>query len=255
VKADPRVKDNIGRVALQRGPIVYCAEAVDNNGRVTNLFLSPDAQLKTEHRSDLLGGVTVITGKAMARATETGAPQSVDFTAIPYYAWDHRAPGEMAVWLAEDPVVAIVPPKPTLANTSFPSASHRPSNESLDALADGAPIKDSNDHSIPRLTFWDHRGTTEWLQYEFREPTSVSAVEVYWFDDARSGGHCRAPQSCRLMYRENGQWKPIDGAGKVDVSIDRFNEVTFKPVKSDALRMEIVLQPTFSAGVLEWRVR
>jgi DUF1680 family protein len=114
VKADPRVKANVGRVALQRGPVVYCAEAVDNGGRVGNLFLPPDAGLKTEHRPDLLGGVTVMTGKSM-RTTEGEAPQEVTFTAIPYYAWDHREPGEMAVWIADDPAVATIPPKVDVA--------------------------------------------------------------------------------------------------------------------------------------------
>jgi DUF1680 family protein len=107
VKSNPRVKDNVGRVALRRGPIVYCAEAVDNGGRVMNLFLPPDATLTAEHRADLLGGVTVLTGAAMVAQPNRPAKQ-VKFTAVPYYAWDNRDPGEMEVWLAEDPAKAQV---------------------------------------------------------------------------------------------------------------------------------------------------
>jgi DUF1680 family protein len=87
VKADPRVKDNAGRVAIRRGPIVYCAEGVDNGGKAMELKLPADVKLIAEHRDDLLGGVTVI--------------KAGDITLVPYYAWDNREPGEMAVWLAE----------------------------------------------------------------------------------------------------------------------------------------------------------
>ena len=59
------------------------------------------AELTAEHRPDLLGGVTAIKGKAVARDAGSTEGKPRDFLAIPYYAWDHRAPGEMAVWLAE----------------------------------------------------------------------------------------------------------------------------------------------------------
>jgi DUF1680 family protein len=107
IHADPRVKDDVGRVALMRGPIVYCLEGVDqkqsNAGRVRNLVLPRDAQVRAEHHSDLLGGVTVITGKAKAvTSDDASTDREVDFTAVPYYAWDNRDAGEMVVWLPED---------------------------------------------------------------------------------------------------------------------------------------------------------
>lgn len=92
IHAHPRVKADVGRVALQRGPIVYCVEAVDNGGRVSHLALPADTKLTAEHRPDMLGGVTVI--KARLRQH--------DLLAIPYYAWDNRQGGEMAVWLKEE---------------------------------------------------------------------------------------------------------------------------------------------------------
>ncbi len=88
VESHPEVKENTGKIALVRGPVVYCAEWPDNGGHVSHLVLSDDAELLTEMRDDLLNGVTVIKGQA--------------FMAIPYYAWAHRGPGEMAVWLSRE---------------------------------------------------------------------------------------------------------------------------------------------------------
>jgi len=91
IQAHPAVKADTGRAAVQRGPIVYCVEAVDHGGRVSHLSLPASAKLTAEHRPDMLGGVTVIRGKVGEH----------DLLAVPYYAWDNRAGGEMAVWLKE----------------------------------------------------------------------------------------------------------------------------------------------------------
>ncbi len=90
VLSNEKVKENAGRMALERGPVGYCAEGKDNGGHALNIVLGDDVKLKAEHRKDMLGGVTVITG-----APAGGKP----FLAIPYYAWAHRGKGEMAVWL------------------------------------------------------------------------------------------------------------------------------------------------------------
>ena len=103
VLCNEKVKDNIGRVALERGPIVYCAEGVDNDGQALNIVLSDDVELKAEYRKDILGGVTVISGRACGLYPSADgkviARKHQDFVAIPYYAWSHRGAGEMAVWL------------------------------------------------------------------------------------------------------------------------------------------------------------
>ncbi|MHC4346093.1 MAG: glycoside hydrolase family 127 protein, partial [Planctomycetota bacterium] len=101
VLCNEKVKENNGRAALQRGPIVYCAEAVDNGGQVAHIVLNNDAELHTEYRQGLLGGASIITGKVLGviNGGKSRITDMVDFTAIPYYAWAHRGGGEMAVWL------------------------------------------------------------------------------------------------------------------------------------------------------------
>jgi DUF1680 family protein len=92
-----------GRVALERGPVVYCAEAVDNGGDVFNLVLPDDAALEARARPDLLGGVTVLTGRALAlHPSDDGrsvVTREQDFLAIPYHVWAHRGEGSMTVWI------------------------------------------------------------------------------------------------------------------------------------------------------------
>jgi uncharacterized protein len=83
---------------------VYCIEWPEvPDGKVLNLFLPDDAPLSTEYRSDLLGGVQVVTGEAQRAQQSDQTPAAVAFTAIPYYAWAHRGKGEMAVWLPRTP--------------------------------------------------------------------------------------------------------------------------------------------------------
>jgi hypothetical protein len=99
VVANEKVVEDRGKVALERGPIIYCAEWVDNEGHVMNLLLPDSAPLKAEYRKDVLNGVVVVTGKALALRSD-GKPVQRDFVAIPYYAWSNRGQGEMAVWLS-----------------------------------------------------------------------------------------------------------------------------------------------------------
>jgi hypothetical protein len=135
-----------------------------------------------------------------------------------------------------------------------PSASHCFEHDSVAALNDGLEPALSSDESIPRMTWWDHRGTTEWAQLDFGQPQEVSAVEVYWFDDTGKG-ECRIPKSWRLLYQEASEWKPVPDPVAAAVARDQWNRMRFRPVKTTALRIEVQLQPGFSGGILEWRVK
>jgi DUF1680 family protein len=109
--AHPRVESARGSVAIQRGPLVYCAEAVDHPGvDVLEVGVATDAPLVAEWRADLLGGVTIVRARGTRRITRFPglyAPAStpvdveqVDLTLVPYYAWANRELGAMTVWLA-----------------------------------------------------------------------------------------------------------------------------------------------------------
>jgi DUF1680 family protein len=95
VIAHPAVVTDRGRVALERGPLVYCAEGADNDGKVLDKILEGKLRFQTDWRPDLLGGVTVILVSA------PGLKEQLKL--IPYYAWCHRGPNEMRVWFPTTP--------------------------------------------------------------------------------------------------------------------------------------------------------
>ncbi|MFQ5805340.1 MAG: glycoside hydrolase family 127 protein [Phycisphaerae bacterium] len=262
IQADPRVKADVGRVALQRGPIVYCLEAADNEGNVRNFALPRDAELTAEYRPDLLNGVMVVRGKALAAVAAKSegweqdlyqrAPgaRSVDSVAIPYYAWDNRQPGEMVVWLPESLTLVERPPVAWVTA----SASHCHARDTLLALHDRREPADSNGGNMPRFTWWPRRGSTEWVQYDFDAPRPVSSTELYWFDDSQQRGGCRAPASWRLLYRDDNTWREVSNPSGYGVGLDQYNHVTFDPVMTDSLRIEVQLQDKMSSGILEWKI-
>jgi DUF1680 family protein len=102
VLANPEVKDDRGRIAIERGPVVYCFEGADNPKGTANLILPSTEKLQSEYHGDLLGGIVTITGRG--QILETGQDgkkviEDIDVVAIPYYAWAHRGKNEMAVWV------------------------------------------------------------------------------------------------------------------------------------------------------------
>ena len=254
VLSHENIEDNRRKVALERGPVVYCAEWPDNHGYVSNLVLADDVELEIEKRTEMLKGLDVIKGKVIALQRSKDRKSVVKkeqyFVAIPYYAWAHRGSGEMAVWLARDESRARPLPEPTIASTSRVSVS---SDKNGVAVNDQWEPKSSNDHSKPYLQWWPNKGTQEWVQYDFRKAAKVSAVEVYWFDDTGQG-ECRVPRSWRILYKDRNEWKSVDNDGPYGVGKDKYNRVTFYPVRASALRLEVQLQPKFSTGILEWRM-
>lgn len=142
------------------------------------------------------------------------------------------------------------PPEPLPYN---PTASHCFQGDTVDALCDQRIPSSSDDHSIPRMTFWDHKGTEEWVQYTFDSPKTVSSVGVYWFDDTGIG-ECRVPDRWRLLYWDGTDWQNVNTSDNYGRQPDQFNEVSFDEVTTTALRLRIRLQNGYSGGILEWQV-
>ncbi|MGN6181412.1 MAG: glycoside hydrolase family 127 protein [Mucilaginibacter sp.] len=97
VQANPAVKSDSGKVALQRGPVIFCGEWKDNNGQVSNISIPLKTTFKTQFEPQLLNGVLVLHAR-VPKADSLGNTRTIDFTAIPYNSWANRGKGEMMVW-------------------------------------------------------------------------------------------------------------------------------------------------------------
>lgn len=254
VVADAKVGADQGRVALQRGPVVYCAEWKDNaDVKIRNLVLPNSAEMTAVYKPNTLNGVTEITGTAETlRKGDAGQTVSTPhpFVAIPYYAWANRGRGEMAVWLPDSEQSARVVAAPTLTEMAKVTTSG------------GTGAVALNDGEYPRSVFeessyfhwWPKKGTTEWVRYDLQAASKVSGASIYWFDDT-GRGECRVPESWRVLYKDGDDWKPVEAESEYSVVKDKLIQVNFKPVTTTALKLEVKLQKGWSAGIYEWSVK
>ena len=134
----------------------------------------------------------------------------------------------------------------TYASTSKITGSHR---ASYSAINDHLLPKDSNDHSIPYFHWWPKEGTTEWICYEFPKAGRVSESTIWWFDDGPWGG-CRVPKAWKLYYEDaKGEMKPVQARSPYGVKKDVANRVTFVPVTTKKLKLEVQLPDHHAAGL------
>ena len=149
VKAHAKVEADRGRVAVERGPLVYCAEWPDNDFDIMSVLVNRRPQFETVEKPDMLCGLTEIkTGAQVLGYDAEGrlTASDVELTLIPYYAWAHRGSGNMMVWLPQE-VSATSPSMPaTLASESRVDASHK--TTALSAINDRLVPVDENDRSM-----------------------------------------------------------------------------------------------------------
>lgn len=255
VKANNLVEADRGKVAVECGPVVYCAEWPDNDFSVLTVLLNRKPEFAVERKADLLYGINEIKTNAQTLNYDIEGrliTKDVKLTLIPYYAWAHRGSGEMAVWLSNDLSAARPAPAPTISIASKISSSQQ--GTALSSINDGLVPKDENDRSIPYFHWWPKQNSTEWIAYEFSVERMVSRTTVYWFDDAPWGG-CRTPQSWKIYYKDkDDQWKPVENTSNYGIEKGVANDVIFKPVMAKALKLEVKLPEKNSAGLYEWEV-
>jgi hypothetical protein len=190
VYADRRVTADRGRVALQRGPIVYNIEDVDNQGRVRTLVLKPDALLRASFRDDLLGGIMAIEGKAVADGKE------IDLVAVPNFVRLNRGAWSQ-VWIVEDPAEIIEErasddgsPERKVKAIARPDLDPRTVDKVV--VADSASEKAHNQkgaHSSAgnfRNRWWRHATGGGWFGYELTvDPVKPNSLLItYWGSDS-----------------------------------------------------------------------
>jgi hypothetical protein len=267
IEANDNAEDLRGRVALERGPIVYCIEAGDQPcSSVFDKYLPDDKEpvFNAHFEPSLLGGITVIDTKARMVKCD-GEVMEVGMRAIPYAVWNNRNPQAMEVWIAHQPQATRPTPPKTIASCAQtfanrgPIQNDAPETAPADAWAGGVndqwEPKRSSDTSKPYHYWWLKRGTAESVSYKFDQEYEVSNVQVYWLDFDHYDGSFRVPESWKLYYETaDGQWREVEQHEPYTVLRDCYNSVSFNPVKTRGLKIVAKLQKGQSGGVLEWKV-
>lgn len=265
VAANENVVDDRGKLAIQRGPIMYCLEGVDQpDSTIFDKFIPRDAKFTAVYEPETLNGVMTLVGEASKVLPDGTIEENVAFKAVPYATWNNRGAGLMAVWIPENAETARPEPEPTIASQammfSLPTAltSEAPAATSNLHWAwgynDQWEPKSSADTSKPYHYWWLRRGTSENVCYRFEEPVEISNVDVYWLDFDHYDGNYRVPASWKLYYQDGSQWKEVNAHGEYTCDKDKYNHLDFDPVTTTALRLEAQLQEGESGGVIEWKV-
>ena len=264
VKANDQVEDDRGMLAMERGPIVYCLEGIDQPDSVVfNKFIPADAKIDVTFDANLLKGVMVLSGTAKEVAKD-GSIKDVPFKAVPYSTWNNRGAGQMEVWVADSKDRAVPTPEPTIAskaktfNIQAPIQKDAPESASIETPAWGVndqwEPKRSSDISKPYFYWWLKRGSLETLAYEFDQPYTVSNVQVYWLDFDHYDGNYRVPASWKLYYKDGNSWEEVEALNEYGVKKDCYNSLDFNPVKTTGLKIAAQLQKGESGGIIEWKV-
>ena len=265
VLANDNAEDDRGKVALERGPVVFCLEGKDQpDNTVFDKYILDSTPIQSHFEKDLLNGVVILEGNAK-ELQRNGEVKDVRFRAIPYSTWNNRGGDQMEVWIANTPAKAVATPLPTIASRAQtfsnrgPIQNDAPETAPTDSWAGGVndqwEPKRSSDTSKPYHYWWLKRGTTESISYKFKEAEEVSNVQVYWLDFDHYDGDFRVPESWTLYYETtDGSWKEVEDHSPFTVKKDCYNSIDFKPVKTKGLKIVAKLQKGQSGGVLEWKV-
>ncbi|MEM8681176.1 MAG: beta-L-arabinofuranosidase domain-containing protein, partial [Planctomycetota bacterium] len=251
----PAVAANRGRVAITRGPLVLCAEGVDNGGATQRFFFNdlPDpstcevAEMEIEHGSFLQV-------KLPAEAiTDSGAIEATQLILTPYYAWNNRGISTMTVWFPRSRDLTEFDPTALSEESVFTSlkASHTFEDDTVSAVGDGMQPRWSSGNKSLRWSSRPQAGKPQWIEGEFAKTRNVRSVGVYWFVN---GEHVKLPAEWSLEVKRHDAWEPFelyvtDAYGR---DVNQFNVVRpAAPLACDGIRLNMTPQPDACVGVLE----
>lgn len=250
-KALPQVEADRGRLCVTRGPLVYCAEAVDNTAMPASYVLSPEAGTSVKKAdSGIMRGIDFVTVKARSVQEEGNG----SLTMVPYYAWDNRGDDAMIVWMADNDELAKASIPTIPEYISDVKATHTFDQDDVLAMVTNGYPASSFDTSIPRWTSWPQKGKEQTVELTLKRPLKLQSLSVYWYDDK---GGVQVPESWTLEYKENGEWKkfPIYVTDEYRVLKDQYNMVhPGEDIMAEAFRLHIVPKADAAAGILSVQI-
>jgi hypothetical protein len=273
-QANDKVEYNKGLLSIERGPILYALEGIDQPDQyLFDVVIPRGSEISAYYDKSLLNGVVVLEGEAF-KVIRHGKEGHIEekpfiFKAIPYNTWNNRGPGQLIVWTPEAAEYAILHPQPTMASQAEQVGGW--------GFNDQMEPKSSSDLNTPYYYWWLKNGSEESIGYRFDEPKEISAVEVYWLAFEHYDVIYKVPEYWKLYYKEadSDSWKEVENASEYTVEKDQYNKVTFNPVVTTDLKLVAKLQGPddnpeinndnklqvpdigkngYSGGVIEWKV-
>lgn len=273
-QANEKVEYNKGLLSMERGPILYALEGIDQPDEyLFDIVIPRDSEISTYYDKSLLNGIVVLEGEAFKVMRDDKDGRIVEkpfiFKAIPYSTWNNRGTGQLIVWTPETAEYAILQPDPTLASQAEQVGGW--------GYNDQMEPKSSSDLNTPYHYWWLKNGSEESIGYRFNEPNQISSVEVYWLAFDHYDVIYKVPEYWKLYYREAGtdSLKEVENPSDYGVEKDQYNKVSFKPIITRELKLVAKLQGPadkpennndnklqvpdigkngYSGGVIEWKV-
>jgi DUF1680 family protein len=264
VQACDSVADDHGKLAIERGPVMFCLEGKDQpDGTIFNKYIPADAQFESFYNPTLLNGVEVLTTKAR-EVLDGGVEREVPVQAIPYSTWCNRGSDQMAVWIPDAARYARIDPKPTIASKAqafvMQAAIQKDAPESATRMEYAWGVNDqweptsSADNSKPYFYWWQREGCGVALAYQFDEPTRIEGTDVYWLAFHHYDIEYHSPESWKLYYQDGNDWKEVQNPSGFGTAENQYNHVSFTPVTTKGLRIVAQLRKGCSGGIIEWKV-
>jgi DUF1680 family protein len=254
----PSVKANVYRLAFTRGPLVLCAEGLDNGGATQRFYFDqlPDTSLSKITMMTLDAG-SFIQADVPARAvTREGGRETTKLILTPYYAWNNRGASSMTVWFPRDRSMAVFDPHVLPKESIFTeiTASHTSPLDTVNAIGDGKEPRYSSGKKVARWTSRPQKGKPQWVETRFADTKRVRSVGVYWMQDQFD---VKFPAEWSLEVEQEGKWKAFEfyTTDRYETRANQYNVVhPAAPLSCDAIRIRMTPKENACVGILEVQV-
>jgi len=271
VQTNEQVNYDKRLLAMERGPIVYGIEGIDQKHPfVFNISIPKNTHIQSHFEKDLLNGVEILDGNCTITERDSVSGQlkqsQSTFRAIPYSTWNNRGNSQWVVWTPTNAAQAIAKPQSTIASRAQQVGGW--------GMNDQFEPTSSADINTPYHYWWLKTGTDEEVAYAFDKEEQVSSVEVYWLAFDHYDVSYKAPASWKLLYKSGETWKEVEATSAYGTELDKYNKLAFKTIKTNGLKIVASLQkgkattkPTesgpqlvetrdkaYSGGIIEWKV-
>ena len=253
-KAIEKVEADRNRLCITRGPLVLCAEEMDNEHDVIGYILSKGytaANSVARYDSGELKGIPHFSVAASALDKEEKVVDAT-LTLLPYYAWNNRGDlKSMNVWFAEDAKSAREGMEKVAPHIASVKASYTYNRDDAYAIIDGVNPKSSHDTSILRWTSYRQQDTTQTIEIKLKKRQPIESMSVYWYEDR---GKVKRPESWSAEYLLDGKWHEYQPyiTDHFGIALNQFNMVhPSEPIEAEEIRLKVVPQKGYAVGILE----